>query len=520
MDGAYTMHRLVLPDPRKNIEAAFQDVPSAKSWLTRQALAQPLQTLAAICLQVEAIDGGKLPADLALELLDLLRAAAIPLQENIEPRYSHKPLPLADEERRIFELAVRVWLRLSIAYLRQIANLEPEAQSLAYNRAASSLRLATYCYFLAAYECPLSLDRLLFGVLGAASDASDAGLLTQPLADPAFPHLGESTVGGHLAWAILLRLIDPYRLTAPQLAVANRAISRWRELVVFRTTPDTSPRAHDIDLAPLCASQIGEDTPRWLSIRSLARKIDQRLAALRAGESPESLKLGRELSVAACIRLLEELRFSLDAHEREMAGENGEITLVFGGEAAYALLHGEYLNQPDSLDSKSASLAHQRMAMFGFDRVESLATAVKRIDVPGETWTIIDGMLIRAAGQLASRRQSPCLVAARVDGEPRLGALFGLQVTAGDVLTGGLHWYPESVEPGWLKRTDPLDSGAPDTPVFLIRDNDELSLILPANVGARLGIGITIDGTSLTHLQPREVLERGVDFVRYACRPG
>ena len=511
------MHRLVLPDPRRNIEAAFQDVASAKAWLGRQALAQPLQTLAAICLQVEAIDGGKLTPSLAIELLDLLRTAAIPLQENIEPRYSRKPLPLADEERRIFELAVRVWLRLGIAYLRQIAHLAPGAQSLAYNRAASSLRLATYCYFLAAYECPLSLDRLLFGVLGAASDA---GLLAQPLADPAFPHLGESTVGGHLAWTILLRLIDPYRLTAPQLVVANRAISRWRELVSFRISPDDSPRAHDIDLAILCAGQITEGSPRWLGIRSVARKIDQRLTALRAGESPDSLKLGRELSAAACIRLLEELRFSLDAHEREMAGENGEITLIFGGEGAYALLRGEYLNRPDSLDSNSASLAHQRMALFGFDRVESLATAVKRIEVPGETWSIIDGMLIRAAGQLSSRHQSPCLVAAQVDGRPRLGVLFGLQVTAGDVLTGGLHWYPESVEPGWLKRTDPLDRGAPDTPVFLIREEDELSLILPANVGARLHVGIAVEGTSTSHLQPREVLERGVDFVRYACRAG
>jgi hypothetical protein len=517
MDGAYTMHRLVLPDPRKNIEAAFQDIPTAKSWLARQALAQPLQTLAAICLQVEAVDGGKLPAPLAVELLDLLRAAAVPLQENIENRFTRKPLPLSEEERRIFELAVRVWLRLAIAYLRQLDTLPAGARSQPLNRAASALHLATYSHFLAAYACPLSLERLLFGVLAAASDA---GLLNQPLTDRAFPHLGESTVGGHLAWALLLRLIDPYRLTATQLAVANRALSRWRELTSFRSEPERDPRGHDIALASLCSGRLPEGSPHWLGVRSVARKIDQRLAALKAGESPESLKLGRELSATACIRLLEELRFSLDEHEREPAGDNGEITLIFGGEPAYALLHGDYLNRPDSLDSKSASLAHQRMALFGFDRVESLATAVKRIDIPGETWSIIDGMLIRAAGQLTSRHQSPCLVAAQIDGKARLGVLFGLQVTAGDVLTGGLHWFPESVEPGWLKRTDPLESGAPRTPVFLIREDDELSLILPANVGARLGVGIAVDGTSVTHLQPREVLERGVDFVRYACRAG
>ena len=35
---------------------------------------------------------------------------------------------------------------------------------------------------------------------------------------------------------------------------------------------------------------------RWLDVRKVERKIDQRIEALLAGESPESLKLGRELS--------------------------------------------------------------------------------------------------------------------------------------------------------------------------------------------------------------------------------
>jgi hypothetical protein len=107
----------------------------------------------------------------------------------------------------------------------------------------------------------------------ARPPASDAGLLDQPLTDPAFPHLGESTVGGHLAWAILLRLIDPYRLTAPQLTVANRAISRWRELVSFRSTPDSDPRAHDIDLAPLVPASRGRHTA--LAEHSLACPQDR-----------------------------------------------------------------------------------------------------------------------------------------------------------------------------------------------------------------------------------------------------
>ncbi|HEX6735606.1 MAG TPA: hypothetical protein VF096_12410, partial [Azonexus sp.] len=190
----------------------------------------------------------------------------------------------------------------------------------------------------------------------------------------------------------------------------------------------------------------------------------------------------------------------------------------FGGEDAYALLRGEYLNPAANLGSGGA-LAHQRMALFGFDRLSQMPTVVKRIQVTTESWTLLDGMVIRpAAGPDSVRRISPCLVAASHHGRPQLGVLFGLQVGTDNVLSGGLHWYDGAIEAGWLKRPELREQAAPRIPVFLIRDGEALSLILPANIGARLGVGLTIDGTSLEHLQPREVLERGVDFVRYACR--
>jgi hypothetical protein len=511
------MHWLALPDPRKNIAPAFQDLPTARTWLAQQPQAQPLQTLAALSLQVEAIDGGTLAPELAIELLGLLRRAAVPLQDNLEPRYTRKPLPLPDDDRRSFELAARFWQRLGIAYLRLAPRLAGDARGLPLNRAACALRMTAMCYFLAAYECPLALDRQLFGVLDAASRD---GLLEQAQPDRDFSHLGDSTIAGHLAWAFMLRLIDPYRLTASQLTVANRAISRWRELTSFRATADSDPRARQLDLTPLFGGTLPDGVPRWLVVRSVARKIRQRIEALKQGASPESLKLGRELSSAACIRLLDELNGSLETHEREPSVEAGEIALAFGGEDVYAVLCGEYLNPVGGLDEKSDPLAHQRMALFGFDRVSQIATAVKRIEVASEKWTMVDGMVIRPAGLENVRRMSPCLVAAHGRDGPQLGVLFGLQVTAGDVLTGGLHWYEGRVEAGWLKRGELREQRAPRIPVFLVHDDKALSLILPASIGARLGVGITIDGTSVEHLQPREVLERGVDFVRYACKAG
>ncbi|HEX6735057.1 MAG TPA: hypothetical protein VF096_09605, partial [Azonexus sp.] len=452
------MHWLTLPDPRKNIVPAFQDVAGARAWLAQQPQAHPSQTLAALAMQVEAIDASAVAPALAIELLGLLRTAAVPLQDAIEPRYTRKALPLPEDDFRAFELAARFWLRLGVAYLRRHDELAPAERGLALNRAACALRLAAYCHFLAAYECPQAINRLLFGTL---AQASRDGLLEQALPDRDFPHLGDSTVAGHLAWAFLLRLVDPYRLTGAQLTVANRAISRWRELAPFRAAPDDDPAARELDLAPLYGGALPAEVPRWLGIRSVDRKLRRRLESLRQGEAPEALKLGRELSGDACIRLLEELRHSLGAHEHEPSTEIGEIALAFGGEDAYALLRGEYLNPAANLGSGGA-LAHQRMALFGFDRLSQMPTAVKRIQVATESWTLLDGMVIRpAAGPDSVRRISPCLVAASHHGRPQLGVLFGLQVGTDNVLSGGLHWYDGAIEAGWLKRPELREQAAP-----------------------------------------------------------
>lgn len=509
------MHWLALPEPRKNITLAFHDSESARVWLAGQPQAQAIHMVAALSLQIEAIDGAGLPPALALELLNLLRTAAVPAQTNLETRYFRKALPMPEEDQRCFDLAHGLWTRLGVAYLRLAPQFPSAAKGQPLNRAACAFRMAQYCYFQAARQCPALLDQLLFGVL---AQAESNGLLRQPLADPDFPHLGEANIAGHLAWAFLLRVIDPYRLTSPQLVVANRAISRWRELSTFQAEPKHDPKSQAIDLLPLLGGQLPEGIPRWLEIRSVARKIRQRVEALKAGESPESLKLGRELSPAACIRLLNELDTSLRSSQRVASTEIGEVEIAFGGEHAYAIFKGEPLNPTGELDANSTALAHKRMAMFGFDRLSQMPTAVKKLKVPGEVWTLVDGMALRPRELQTPRRLSPCLIASLNRGNPRLGVLFGLQTTAAGALTGGLFWYEDKIEACHLKR-GAAHAGMPKIPAFLLRSADAVSLILPANAGVRLDIGLVLEGASLIHLVPTEVIERGVDYVRYTCRP-
>lgn len=507
------MHWLTLPEPRKNITPAFSDVASAKTWLAGQPQVQPMHMLAAISLQIEAVEDSALPPPLAVELLNLLRTAAVPAQNAIETRYMRKALPLLEDDQRAFEVAQRLWLRLALAYLRLAPHFGMAEKSTLLHRAACAARMTDYCHFLAAQECPAILVQLLFGILDQAESSS---ILRQPLPDPDFPHLVDTTIAGHLSWAFMLRLINPYRLSAAQLTVANRAISRWRELAGFQSMPDKDTRGHCVDLSPLFGTALPQGIPHWLDLRKVSRKIEQRITALQDGETPESLKLGRELSPAANIRLLRSIDARFRSHDQNRSTDIGEIELTFGPDFAYANFTGDLPTPSGSLNAGSASLAHQRTALFGFDRVSTLPTAVKKLNLPCENWLLVDGRAVRPNAEPGARRQSPCLIATTRHEQPRLGVMKGLHCIPGNALAADLEWYEERIEPARLSRPAAPGQALPVIPVFLLHDGENCSLIVPTIAGIRLDMGITLEGSSVSHLLPTEVLERGVDFVRYA----
>ena len=416
------MHWLDFPPPRKNRQLAFSNPENARAWLATQPQADPVQMQNILLDQIEALDGSALPPVEILPLINILKSAAIGVQASLEPRYLRKPLPMARADQKIFETAHQLWTQLGIAYLRIAPHFAPADRLLPLHQAASSIRLTEYCHLQAAQECPVLLDRLLFAIL---EQAERARLQRLPVIDPDLRHLGESNIAGHVAWAFLLRLIDPYRLSAHQLAVANRALGRWRELTNFQATPDSDPKAQAVMLDHLFGEPIPEGLPGYLDVRPIIRKIRSRIEALQAGESPESLKLGRELSSAACIRLLHDIRICLSQHNITPATEVGELALTFGGENAYTLFSGKPLNS-QGLGTKSATISHQRVAIFGFDRLSHLPNAVHKVDVPSEAWTLLDGLAIRPL-EAGERHLSPCLIASTGEKGPRLGVLLSLR---------------------------------------------------------------------------------------------
>ena len=510
------MYRLCLPEPINNTTPAFTDPATAQAWLAGLAPKPATDALAAMLEQIEAIDGGPLSPPQAIALLNLLRSAAVLRQAIAEGQFTRKALPMLADEERNFGVAQQLWTRMGIAYLRLVPQCTPANRCLPLHRAASAFRMAQYCHFLAARTCTPLLDQLLLSVL---LSAEANGVLRRPLADPDYPRYGKGTISGELSWAFLVRTTDPYHLTPSQFQVANRVFSRWRELVAFEAEAGRRKSAYRLDLSVLLGDDLPSGIPRYLDMCVVAHKLAQRIQALQAGESPEALKLGRTLSAGAAIRLLKDIEHHLHPHHEAGAKEHGEIELVFGGDNAYALLNNKTLNPIDTQGAADRSHSYQRTAQYGFERVSHMPTEVKnKLDIPNERWMMVDGNATRPPGTSQTRQLAPCLVAALVNGEPRLGVMSSLQSEDDGTLSARLTWHADGVEAGTLKRMAPRGNRLVRVPAFVRQDGAAYSLIVPADAGARLGVKVELSGETIESLVPVEVLERGTDFVHYACK--
>lgn len=506
------MDWLKLPRPETNTPPSFTDALNARIWLADQPPAQPIPSLKALTREIVALDGALLEPNNLLAALGVMQSAATPLYAAVETRFLRKPLPMAEGEWQAFEAARNIWWKLALAYFRCAQRMPGNEQALPLLRSANALRIVKYCHFQAAVEVPEAIDELLFGLLG---QGQLAGVLTQTVNDNEFPQTGESKLSGHLAWIFLLTLIAPYSLSAVQLGVANRSLSRWRELCEFRAKPSSDPRGHSLDLAPLFTEpNYPPGVPRWLELSKVSYKMAGRIKALREGHSPESLKLGRELSAAACLRLFNHIENALDMPMAEGHDEQGNIELSFGCSHAYLHLKGEELKKPERFNATSSQISHQRISIFGFDNIAEVTDKPQIPKPPAETWTALDGYVQRTLAQGGEKRTSPSLVSARINNKPRLGILRGLRQNPQGTISGDLDWCGDRVEPGYIA-SKPGAADTTRTPVFLVRQGDSLSLIAPADAQIRLNESIFPTDLSLGRIAIDAIIERGVDFTHY-----
>ena len=502
-----------LPKPRAGAAPAFADAAAAQGWLASIAALPPADAIAALGAQVDAVDGAGWSGANAVQALNVLRAAAVPLHALAEGDYARKALPLDDGAERVFATAERFWRHLAIAYLRAAPQCTPANRCLPLQRAAHALRLAQYAAFVAGRTVHAGLDPLFAIVLGLA-EAN--GVLERPLADADFPNEGKGTISGQISWALTLRVLDPYHLTLIELPFANRLLRRWRELTSLQASPGTVRRAHLIDIGQLLGQPLPAEASRYLNLRSISHKLAGRIQALEAGETPETLNLGRALSAPAALRLLNDFERHLKRRAHPGSAPAGEFELVFGAEGAYAVFKNRLLNAAGRDNASHDTDVYRRPMLPSVAQAQR--TSATPLKVAGETWRFTeDGRAIRAAGSSGGRHASPCLVSAMIRNRPRLGILGSLCGADDGSLSGEINWLEDEIEAGCLRQLLPRGDKQLRIPAFVLRAGEALSLILPPDAGARLGVRQDLAGMPLPDATPVEVVVRGSDFVLFAC---
>ena len=514
---------LSLPDSDASLTSSLRDAAEARIWLANQPQTQPLRLLRALLKEVRAVDTCVNVPATRLELLDALRPAIIQAQEGAHIRYSHKPLPLLQDEHDAFELARDLWHAFAVAYLRVVPQLAPTLLLQALHRAAVALRQALHCHFIAGIEVPQDFLCLLYEILITAESQR---LQRTAVEDPDYPFLSQSTIAGDVAWSFLLLFSDPYRFSQAQFNVANRAFSRWCDLASFQAEPSEDRRAKTIALANWIGDAVVtvDGRPQWLDVRPVVRKIRQRVDSLEAGETPEKLKLGRELTPSSCIRLMRDLDHALRPKPKPIGNtlDLNTVDLVFGNENLYFLLSGKTLTE-NKLSAQSASVSHDRIAVFGFDNITNRIDHVAKTQAPAETWTVEDNWILRAApdgGQVVV----PMLVGIRPEknGVPQLAVLLGLRQTNDGWLAANLRLLPKPPASGIQKIAGAATPGAQPNrqPVFLLPAEDEEgahpTICLPTGSGLRQGSLLALEESAIEHIRLGEVVERGSNFVRFA----
>ncbi len=512
---------ITLPEPDASLESSLRDAAEGRAWLANQMQVQPLRMLRALLKEIKAIDHCLSVPATRLELLDVLRPAVIQAQAGVAIRYAHKPLPLLRDEQEIFEQARDLWHAFAIAYLRPIPLLPQQLVQQALHRSAVALREVLHCHFIAGIEVRPDFLRLLYDIL---ITAEAQGLQRNRMADPDYPQLSQSTIAGDVTWSFLLVLSDPYRFSQAQFNVANRAFSRWCELASFQTEPSQDRHAKTISLAKwLGEDVVAEGKPQWLDVRPVVRKIRQRVEALQAGETPESLRLGRELTPAGCIRLMRELDHILRPRPKSLGDvlDCDTVDLVFGNENLYLLLAGKPLSD-HALSAQSSHISHDRLALFGFDNAANRIDHVKDERALAEMWTVEDQWILRAApdgGQVVA----PLLVGIRPKGEesPLLAVLVGLRQTNDGWLAANVRLFPAPPASALQKVTAALPGTQPARqPLFLLPDDEaaglSASICLPTGSGLRQGGLLALEESPVEHIRLGEVIERGSNFVRFA----
>lgn len=372
----------------------FTDPGSAQNWLA-QARRDPGKLAAALNEQLDRLQGTELGGVARAPLLEILRQDCLGAAHANLAIFAGQPRPLPPRPFTAFSSNQRLLGSLTTGYLQcaeafaSAENIDPAWIATAAHRAMIGLKLAIESHFLAGMEAPAILWQRAYSLVAMTQARGVANLA---VADPIFSDLGQSTSLQLYAMLALTALADPYGISPAEYAMLQRLVARWRDLPTIGGARDDDEKKRWVNLRQLeSPAKAAAKEPAWMEVSQVRSKLRKRIEALQAGETPESLRLGRDIDSAHALAALERMRRKLKeaydpsrATQTQLGGDS--IFLCCGIDEGYSLITGTRYNANPKASGAADRVLNERMAIFGRHSViQSLAGEKPKF---GDEWAL------------------------------------------------------------------------------------------------------------------------------------
>lgn len=527
-----------LPELSESSAPEFVDAATCKAWLEHVPLANVAAAQDELLDQLEEFNRFPVSSANRLAALEALREAVHFVQIEQAKRFANRALPMADAEAAAFQSTIALWEEMRCGYARCLdAALNKDngmrAQAaLLCQRALAYIGLKMFHHYRAYREVQPEnwLDLHSTYAHAEALDAAD-----EPVKDFLNRDVQDTSPRIAYARAVLMALANPNELAQRQLTFVAFLLERWASKLEISRKPVLEGEGVPPLVADLAANRVPERSaaapaaqdPRFLDTRKLAKSLRNRVALLRAGESPAKLALGEDCVQPSCEQLLIYLYRQWcqgkpsRALERRPAGTTAEACTEMA--AIHYYMSGRAFRQPNQ-QAELTQKQREEIATFGrvSTRHEDDYSAAQGFLV--ERWRIEDesaqGMrMVRSKSEPGKRYAHGQLLGLRPGEGAKfmLGQVRWLMGAANGDLHAGVRLLPGLPSPVAIRQTGLNIQNQEYVPAIALSAVPALnagpSLIVPPGWYKPKRI-IELHSDRGSKIRLTEVVERGADFER------
>jgi hypothetical protein len=514
----------------------FTDAASCAEWLQSLPLINVGPSHGRLLGELEELNCFNAPPAERLRVLELLREPVLFVQTEHAKKFTSRPVPLAKNEREIFNNVMALWDALGYGYQHCMQALESGAAGLGSQKALVCQR-ALWCVaqkMADHYRAYLELDeedwRLAHRIYAFAEERN---LESEQVVHPVYKGELKTSCTETYLHTLLFNQSNPGQFGPRQQALLSRWLDRWayKAILTSRTPPmeaGLAPLSVDLagDKGPVRGSAPGKSV-RFIDMEAIDKDIRSRVALLRKGETPASLQLGEEVSPQMAESLLVALHRQWCGEKQARATHRrpstGEAHVCAGITAMHYYVSGQPFRQP--VEAKELSKTQRdEIATFGrlSTRDEDEYSRLNGFTV--EKWKMreesLTGLLIERAETAGSARylHSQLIAVHPADAKTFLvGAIRSLTVSAGHDLVAEVRTIPGVPQAVAIRATGLNAMSDKFIPALLLPEiaalQSPLSLILPAGWFRPKRV-IEVFENHAHQVMLVAVLERGSDFER------